>query len=83
MDKPDTISYFAHESIVARMERQIKRMFILCIIIFAALILSNIAWIVYENQFEDVVTVTQETPSGNNNYVGRDGDITNGTADNN
>lgn len=54
----------AHEIIVAVMERQVKRLFILCLVIFAALVISNVAWIYYENQFEDVSTVvTQETSS--------------------
>ena len=80
----DKISYeAASEILVAAMERQVKRLFILCIIMFLALVGSNIAWIAYENQFVDTVTVTQDTPNGNNNYVGRDGDITNGAANNN
>lgn len=55
----DKISYeAASEILVAAMERQVKRLFILCIIMFIALVGSNIAWIVYENQFQDVVTET-------------------------
>lgn len=77
-----TISYFVHEGMMARMERHTRRLWILCIIIFAALIVTNAGWLWYESQFEDVVTtVTQETPGGNNNYIGHDGDITNGEAD--
>ena len=61
----DKISYeAASEILVAAMERQVKRLFILCIIMFVALVGSNLAWIAYENQFEDVSTVvTQETSS--------------------
>ena len=52
----------AQELIVAVMERQVKRLFILCLVIFIALVASNAAWLYYENQFEDVTTsVTQET----------------------
>lgn len=52
----------AQELIVAVMERQVKRLFILCLVIFVALVASNAAWLYYENQFEDVTTsVTQET----------------------
>ena len=83
-ENKDKISYeAASEVLVAAMERQVKRLFILCIIMFIALVGSNLAWIAYENQFVDTVTVTQDTPNGNNNYVGRDGDITNGAANNN
>jgi hypothetical protein len=81
MNKPETISYFEHEAAMARQERHVKRLWILCIIIFFSLIATNAGWIWYENQFEDVVTtVTQDTPSGNNNFIGHDGDITNGEA---
>ena len=45
-------------------------------ILLAVIVGSNIAWIYYENQFEDVV-ITQETEAGgDNNYVGEDGNIT-------
>ncbi len=81
--KNESISYFVHEGEMARMERHVKRLFIMWIITFIALIVTNLGWIHYENQFEDVVTVSQDAPNGNNNYVGRDGDITNGTPNNN
>lgn len=78
------IPYYVHEGEMARQERHIKRLWILCLVIFAALVVTNAGWIYYENQFEDVtMTVTQDTPSGNNSFVGRDGNITNGTTDNN
>lgn len=73
----------AQELLVAVMERQVRRLFILCIVIFAALVISNAAWIYYENSFVDTITVKQDTPNGNNNYVGRDGSIVNGKSDNN
>jgi len=56
---PETIPYLVHESHVARLERTIKRLWILCIIIFLALIGTNAYWIWYESQWEDQV-VTQE-----------------------
>lgn len=58
-----TIPYVVHESILARMERTIKRMFVICIILIIVTVLSNLAWIYYENQFEDIV-VTQDVDSG-------------------
>ena len=65
-----TISYFAHEAEVARQERHIKRMWILCILMFLALIVSNAGWLWYESQFEDIM-MTQEAVSddGSNAYV--------------
>ena len=56
---PETIPYLVHESHVARLERTIKRLWILCIIIFIALIGTNAYWIWYESQFEEEV-ITQE-----------------------
>lgn len=69
-----TIPYIAHESEVARLERIIKRMWILCIIIFLTLIGTNAGWIWYESQWEDV-TVSQEITQdsgdgGTNTYSG-------------
>lgn len=80
---PEAVPYIVHEGIVARLERDCKRLWILTIILVSLLVATNVGWLVYESQFVDVVTVSQETPEGNNNYIGHDGDITNGKADNN
>lgn len=71
---PDTIDYFTHEGMMARMERIIRRLWILCIIIFLALVGTNAYWIWYESQFEDQV-ITQELTQdsgegGTNTYTG-------------
>ena len=50
------IPYFAHEGIMARMERTIKRLWVLCIVLIILLAGTNAAWIYYENSFEDVVS---------------------------
>ena len=76
MDDHKDVPYIVHESIMARMERTIRRLWILCIILILLLAGTNAAWIVYENSFEDIV-VTQDNADGYNNYVGNDGDITN------
>ncbi len=55
-----TVPYVVHESIMARMERINRRLWILCLVIFLVCIGSNSCWIWYESQFEDVVT-TEET----------------------
>lgn len=77
---PDKIDYLVHEDQMVRMERTIKRLWILCIIIFMAFVGSNCAWMYYESQFEDVVTtseITQEVSQdsgdgGINRFVGVD-----------
>lgn len=75
----NNIPYFAHEGAMSRMERTNRRLWILCIILIVLLTLTNGAWIWYENQFVDEITVTQDNKDGYNNYIGNDGDITNGT----
>lgn len=72
-----TIPYFIYESTMARMERTIKRLFVLCIILIAVAVFSNLAWLRYESQFEDIVAtqeITQDVDSG----VGGDAIINDG-----
>ena len=69
-----------------RHEKREKRHWILEIILVALLVFSNIAWVVYEAQFETVeesTVVEQENDNGDNNYIGNDGDINYGEAENN
>lgn len=77
------IPYFCHEGDMARAERTIKRLWVLCILLIVLFVGSNLAWLHYENQFADEVTVTQDSSTGMNNYVGGSGVITNGTTDGN
>lgn len=76
------VPYVAYESAMARAERQSKRLWIVILVLIAALIATNIAWIVYECSFEDVVTteeiIVEAEDNGNANYVGQDGNIYNG-----
>lgn len=60
MDEQTNVSYIAYESAMARQERTIKRLWIMCILLILCLMGSNTAWIIYENSFEDVVTVDQD-----------------------
>lgn len=75
------IPYICHEGDMARAERTIRRLWILCILLVVLLVGTNLAWIHYENQFADEVTVTQDSSTGVNNYVGGSGVITNGKTD--
>ena len=78
-----SVPYIVHESAMARSERHSKRLWIVIIVLIGALIGTNLAWIVYESQFEDVVTTTEENilvdadDNGVANYIGNDGDINN------
>ena len=44
---PVTVPFYVHEGELARQERTIKRMQILCGIMAAALLLTNVAWILH------------------------------------
>ena len=71
MDKnTPMISYAAHEGMMARMERTIRRLWILCIILILLLAGTNAAWIWYEMQFEDVVTTNEITQDVNSDGGG-------------
>ena len=63
-DEVKVIPWIAHEAEAARMERTNRRLWVLCIIIFAALVLTNAGWIRYESQFEEVV-ISQEGAADN------------------
>ncbi len=80
-----TIPYLVHEGDMARQERTIKRLWILCIILILLLVGSYVGFFYYESQFEEVVEttqeVTQENSDGMNNFVGGNGVITNGETD--
>lgn len=81
------IPYFVHQDDMNKLDQSHKRvekwLIGFAVALFVALVGTNAYWIWNDAQYMDEVTVTQETPNGNNNYVGRDGDITNGTANNN
>lgn len=69
------VSFVAFESMKATMERTIRRLWILAIILVLLLFGSNAAWIYYENSFTDE-TITQEVwqdaENGTNRFVGGD-----------
>ena len=64
--------YSWHEGDMARMERANRRLWIIILVLIVALVGSNLAWVIYESQFESVVTkieAEQETEGGGNNYI--------------
>ena len=84
---PVSVPYVVHESDMARAERHTKSLVWVIVLLIVLLVGSNGAWLWYENQFEVVeettTTITQDNADGYNNYIGNDGDIVNGKADNN
>ena len=60
------IPYIVFESEMARLERIIKKQFVLIIVAVVFLVGTNACWLWYESQFEEVTTaeVTQDVDSG-------------------
>lgn len=54
--KIEPVPYIVHESDMARLERTIRRLWILLIIMLVLLVGSNVVWVIYENGFVDEVT---------------------------
>jgi hypothetical protein len=55
-----TIPYYAYDAITILYNKTIRRLWILCIILAVFLVGSNVGWLVYESQFEDVVTSVEQ-----------------------
>ena len=74
-EKQINVPYIVHESQMARSERTIKSLWVLCIVMFLAFVVSNGMWVVYENSFEDSIQTTieaQQDGNGTNIISGRD-----------
>ena len=71
----EPIPYIVFESTNCRFERVIKRLWITILILIILLLGTNLAWLYYESQFEEVTTtteVTQDAESGSNSFIGGD-----------
>ena len=81
-DQPsETVPFIVHEGMMARAERTAKRLWITILLLIVLLVGTNVGWIWYESQFEDIA-ISQENEDGYNNFVGNDEDIFNGETDN-
>lgn len=73
-----------HEKDQNRLMGIIKWLIAVILVLILLLVGSNICWIVYESQFETAESTVEEDivvdadENGIANYVGNDGDITNG-----
>ena len=69
----DKVPYLVYEGTQARFERTNKRLWVLCIILIAVTLLSNLGWFIYESQFltikTDETTVTQEAESDTGDII--------------
>ena len=77
-EQNETYTKWQHEREMTRLETQCKRWFIAFMVVLVMLFGTNLAWVIYENSFQDVV-VTQEADSGENgdaiNYGAGIGDV--------
>ena len=73
--KPSSVPYAVLEDFKETAKANSLKWFIICLVLIVLLVGSNIAWLVYENSFEDVVVtqeVEQDAENGENHFVGGD-----------
>lgn len=76
---PDNVPYIVHESSMARMERQIKRMFIAVLVAVIALFASNAAWLYAWCQYDYVSESFEAQQDGDGVNIIGGGDVNYGT----
>lgn len=86
-EQMQNISFVAHEASEERHTREKKNLVIcftcIIIVLIVALVGTNLAWLIYDKSMENVTETTetttydieQDNESGNNNFIGNDGDI--------
>lgn len=74
----NNVPYIVHEGAMARLDRTIKRLWVVIILLIFLLVCSNGFWIYYESQFEPVeetTEVTQDADDGSSNsFIGGNSD---------
>ena len=77
----ELMTKWEHEHDMARLEIANKRLWILVIIIFAALVITNGAWLYYESQLEVVEETTEQTVTQNVRSAGDSDAVLSGIGD--
>lgn len=77
----EPVPFVVHENLRAQMDLHARRLVRVIVLLIVLLVGSNIAWIVYEHQYE-TFRVEQKNDRGVNNFIGNDGDIHNGDSGN-
>ena len=76
---PESVPYIVHESSMARMERQIKRLWVALIVCIALIFASNAGWLIYESQFETFeYSYDYQQDGQGTNIIGNGNDVNNG-----
>lgn len=52
VENPTKIPFIVYEATIARMERHIKRLWIALIIAVVSIVLCNVSWLIYINQYD-------------------------------
>lgn len=68
MNEQTSIPYIAYEAAQSRLERIIKRLWITTIILIVLLVGTNVAWLIYESQYE-YYEVTQEAENESGDII--------------
>ena len=78
MNEPINIPYIAYEGTMSRLERSNRRLWIVILVLIVMLVGSNIAWLVYESQYEafEETTITQEAETEGDVIMNGTGDLT-------
>ena len=75
--KPSSVPYAVLEDFKETAKANSLKWFIICLVLIILLVGSNIGWLVYESQFEDVTEIVtqeveQDADNGENYFVGGD-----------
>lgn len=68
------VPYIVHEAELARAERRDKRQWIIIIALIVSLVVTNVAWLLYEHSF-DTYSYSQDGDGMNNFNAGEQGDV--------
>lgn len=72
----ENVPKFTVEGIVDRLDRINRRLVWIIVLLIVLLVGSNVVWIVYENQFQDLsIEVQQDAETGTNNFANDGGVI--------
>lgn len=81
--KNKNIPYIVYEAMLEKEDRQQRRMVVIIILLITLLVASNTFWVYEWNQYdyvdEEMTDIDVKADDGGTaNYIGRNGDITNG-----
>lgn len=79
----EPVPYITHEADMARMERTNFRLWVVILTLIVLLVGTNVAWLVYESSFEEVVITAEQTADGDSNNYAIGGDYFGGNAESN